>query len=382
MLISALRGRLENRAAIDGIPLFGRGVLPQPLTGPLTINANTILAVSYAYRAVQIIADTISALPMHTIRNGKKTDTVPPLLKKPNINQTRVETIAQLVTSMCIDGNAYCLLGSRNNLGYPTQLITLNPQAVTVQMDTNGVIMYRANGSEVNSEDLLHIKAGILQPGALEGYGPIHTQRQTFATAIACEEQAAQFHVDGANVTGTLETDLEISATEAEQLQNAFLSSHGGRNAKPAVLSGGIKYKPAIGFSNEQMQWIESRKYNAAQIASLFGTPAWLIGAPDNGSSKTYANIQQDLRSFVQFTLTSYISRIEAALTELMPGGQTVKFELDDLLRSDRLTRYQAHAVALSNQFMTIDEVRESEDLEKGIAAPPIIAENEVTEDE
>ena len=362
MLFNALRGNTLNRNTNE-ITLPGRGLVPQPLMGPMTINPNSVLAITTAYRAVQLLSDTIAGLPLQAIRDNKVIGANPRLLTKPNMMQTRVETIAQIVTSMAIDGNAYCVLGDRNQLGYPQQLLVLNPSAVTVNMSNDGVVVYRANNTGIDSSDIMHIKAGVLQPGALEGYGPIHTQRQAFATALACEEQAAQLHVTGSIPAGTLETEAELTADEAQQLQDAFTASHGGRNKKPAILSGGIKYNP-ISFSNEQLQWIDSRKYSASQIASMFGCPAWLIGAPDNGTSKTYSNITQDLRAFVQFTLQGYISRIEAALSEQLPNGQTAKFDLDELLRSDRLTRYNAHAVALSNGFLSVDEVRESEDLD------------------
>jgi hypothetical protein len=40
-----------------------------------------------------------------------------------------------------------------------------------------------------------------------------------------------------------------------------------------------------------------------------------------------------------------------------------VRFNVDGVLRSDLKTRYEAHAIALSNGFMTVDEVRQIEDL-------------------
>jgi len=37
------------------------------------------------------------------------------------------------------------------------------------------------------------------------------------------------------------------------------------------------------------------------------------------------------------------------------------KFNFDSLLRTDTLSRYQAHQIAISNGFLTVDEVREME---------------------
>ena len=46
-----------------------------------------------------------------------------------------------------------------------------------------------------------------------------------------------------------------------------------------------------------------------------------------------------------------------------MPKPQRVRFNTDALLRSDLKTRYEAHAIALSNGFLTVDEVRQLEDM-------------------
>ncbi|MDU5025366.1 MAG: phage portal protein, partial [Cutibacterium avidum] len=55
---------------------------------------------------------------------------------------------------------------------------------------------------------------------------------------------------------------------------------------------------------------------------------------------------------------------IDAAVSWLLPHGNTARFNLDAILRPDTLTRYQAHKVALDSGFLTIDEVRRIEGLE------------------
>ena len=59
-----------------------------------------------------------------------------------------------------------------------------------------------------------------------------------------------------------------------------------------------------------------------------------------------------------------WISRIEQRLSEYLPRGQYAKFNLDALLRPDTKTRYDAHKIAIDAGFLTVDEVREIEDLD------------------
>ena len=110
-------------------------------------------------------------------------------------------------------------------------------------------------------------------------------------------------------------------------------------------------------------QFIESRNFNTLEIARLFGIPATLMLTATEGSSMTYSNVEQDWLGFVRFTLTKYLRKIEEALTTFTPRGQAVRFQISALLRSDTLSRYQAHQIALTAGFMTLNEIRAIESL-------------------
>ena len=87
----------------------------------------------------------------------------------------------------------------------------------------------------------------------------------------------------------------------------------------------------------------------------MLGLPGYYLGAPN--SSRTYSNVEQEQLQFLR-GITPLLTRIESAFTDLLPRGQYAKFNTDALLRSDTLTRYQAHKIALETGFLTVDEVR------------------------
>jgi phage portal protein BeeE len=82
-----------------------------------------------------------------------------------------------------------------------------------------------------------------------------------------------------------------------------------------------------------------------------------------DGNSMSYTNMEQEQMAFVRYTLSQYIIEIESGLTHLTTRGTMVKMNVDSLLRSDTLTRYQAHQIAIASGWMTIDEVRAIEDM-------------------
>jgi HK97 family phage portal protein len=374
MLLRALLGKPETRA--DNFVLPGPGLFNQPLTGPLNVNDGTSLSVPAAYRAVQVLSDAIATLPLKAVRNGQVIADTPQLLRRPDPQESRIDTVAALVTSLLMHGNAYALIGNRDRLGFATSLTVLAPPAVSVMQEA-GAVVYKVGGQSFDSSEIMHIR-GLTLPGSLTGLGPLAVQRRSLGLAIAGEEYSSELFVGGSMPSGVLHVEGELNKTEAEALKNGFVAAHGGRQRTPAVLSGGVKYD-ALGWSSADLELLESRKYNAQAIATIFGVPGHLIGIAQS-DSMTYSNVQQDSISFVRWSIQPWASRVEAALTELLPRGQEAKFNMGGLMRADMQTRYQAHAVALSSGFMTVDEVRALEDLE-ALDAPPVVDVVDVVED-
>jgi len=158
-----------------------------------------------------------------------------------------------------------------------------------------------------------------------------------------------------------LMSDNELTSDQAVELKQAWIAGNGGRQRGPAVLSGGVKYQP-LEFSSVDMELLDSRRYNALQVCTLFGVNPHLVGVPTT-DSKTYSNVQQDSQFFVRFTLRPLAIKIEEALSTLLPRGQRAVFNFDAVLRADTQTRYDAYETALRAGFMTVDEVRALEGL-------------------
>jgi HK97 family phage portal protein len=342
-------------------------LLPQPLTGALSVSSTSTLSIPAAYRCVAMISDTVGSLPLHARRGRVNVEPTPQLLENPDRSQTRVETISSICASMAINGNAYLLLGDRDRLGYPRSALVLNPDAVNVQLNNNGVIQYLANGRPLESDDVMHIRSGILQGGSITGTGVLAVARETLGLAMGNEQTSAEMLTTGSIPSGVIQAQGEITKEEADAIKQAWIAAHGGRQMSPAVLSGGLEYK-TLSFSASDMQLLEARKMSAQQVCQLFGVPAFLVGVPTD-ESRTYSNVQQDTRAFVNFCLRGYLTKIEAAFTKQLPRGQYARFDLDDLLRASRLERYQSHEIGLRNGWLSAEEVRAMEELEEADTA-------------
>ncbi len=334
------------------------------------VDTNTALGVPAIYRGVTLIADAIGALGLHSYRNGRMVKPTPQILIKPNPQETRIETISAMAASLILDGNYIAVLGERGANGLPDMFYPVAIDRVNLNR-VDGRIVYRIDEQVYDADDILHIKNFTL-PGEFFGRGIVETQKQAIGKEIAINEYASRYFDGGVNPTAVIKSgNPDLTQEEADALKTAWLSMYSGRNRQPAVLNSTTDFE-ILSSNAQESQLIEAQIQGLTEAANILGLPAYYLGAPN--SSRTYANVEQENLQLVRWSIQPIAERIEQALSELLVRGQTAKFNYDTLLRTDTLSRYQAHAVGLTNGFLTVDEVRDMENRDpiQGIDDEPI----------
>ena len=317
------------------------------------VDEQTTLSVPGLWRGVTLISDTIGALPIHAYRGDQRIEPMPPILERPYPNETRIETMSAIAASLIIHGNYVAVLGDIGANGYPESLYPVSASRVHVDR-IEGRLSYKINDELFDSERVMHIK-NFAMPGQIVGVGIVAAQRQGIGSALAMQEYAAKYFDGGAQPTGILYSDnADLSQDEADMLKAVWMRHYGGTSREPAVLNASTKFEQ-LSDNAKDSQLVESREFSLTEIANMLGLPGYYLGAPN--SSRTYSNVEQEQLQFLR-GITPLLTRIESAFTDLLPRGQYAKFNTDALLRSDTLTRYQAHKIALESGFLTVDEVR------------------------
>ena len=323
------------------------------------VDTNTALGVPAIYRGVTLIADAIGALGLHSYRNGRIVKPTPQILIKPNPQETRIETISAMAASLILDGNYIAVLGERGANGLPDFFYPVAIDRVNLNR-IDGRIVYRIDEQVYEADDILHIKNFTL-PGEFFGRGIVETQKQAIGKEIAINEYASRYFDGGVNPTAVIKSgNPDLTQEEADALKTAWLSMYSGRNRQPAVLNSTTDFE-ILSSNAQESQLIEAQIQGLTEAANILGLPAYYLGAPN--SSRTYANVEQENLQLVRWSIQPIAERIEQAL-----------FNYDTLLRTDTLSRYQAHAVGLTNGFLTVDEVRDMENRDpiQGIDDEPI----------
>lgn len=350
-----------EQRAISFQDLWGSGASPLELLNSNSID--TALSLVPVFASTRLLADSIASLPLQTLRKGS--DGINTQIKgaaitlKPTQFGTTYDWIHRLVTSLVVRGNAYGLVVARDRLGYPTQIEWLHPDQVGLQDNrTIKAPVWYYYGRVVEPRDMVHIPWFTI-PGLILGQSPISYYRTTLETGLQAQLYGRDWFANGSIPSGVLETDQPVTKDQSDVIKNRFKKAADGRDL--VVLGNGAHFKP-ITVMPEEAQFLGTLKATANQIAAIYGIPPEMIGG-EVGHPMTYHNAEQVSINFVTFTLRPYLMKIEAALSDLLPGGQCVKFDIDELLRADTLTRYQAHHIALSDGWKNKDEVRGSEDL-------------------
>ena len=173
------------------------------------------------------------------------------------------------------------------------------------------------------------------------------------------ERHIAQFYGQGGTPSSVLETDRDLTAEQAKTLKETWLGNH-NRNRKPAVLTGGLKWKAISASAGTEL--IEAREQIVNEIARVFRIPAHMLLAKDG--SNVYSNIESNGLQFIRHTLLPWIRRIEDGLGTLLPNKQYVKMDTSEFARADQLSRVRSFQVAISSGLMTPNEARAKMDLE------------------
>lgn len=358
----------RNVARDFDIEARSTGIIPPPRSASSGVTINDALSLAAVYRAVSIISTAMKQLGIHAYRDDTKVTPTPLWIRQPDAKQTRETWMESTINSLALSGNAYWLV-SRNPRGETVNLEVLNPFNMMIQTDDYGkVTSYFYNGKTTYDIDQIQHLALMRVPGNVYGLGPIQAAQKELLAAVDTRDYASAWFTDSGIPNGILKSDQMLSPDQASAAKDAWNATAGAKYGV-AVLGNGISYQPMY-LNPRDAQFIENQQFSVTQIARLYGIPANMMMAAVDGNSMTYTNMEQEQMAFVRYTLAQYIVEIESALSHLSTRGTEVKVNVDSLLRSDTLTRYQAHQIALSAGWLTVDEVRAIEDLPPTTGVP------------
>lgn len=348
-------------------------------------NAETLPAV---LNAVNVIAQAVAAMPCYLFEinaEGRKrieNHSVEYLLNEmPNRNQTPYQFKEVMMRHVLLNGNAYAVIGW-NSKGQPETLTPYPPYAVNVQRAVTGDYFYQItdlNGKVRNyfQDEILHLRHA--SNDGFMGRSPITVCREAVGLGLAQQKHGSSVMKNGLMAGGIVTTAEWFDQSKGQKAMEALKRYQGAKNAgKTPILEGGMEYKQ-LGMSNQDAEWLASRKFTIEDIARIFNiSPIFL----QDYSHSTYANFSEASRAFLGQTLRPHLVNFEQQLKDALMIDLTsnskkryvVEFDTSDLLRTNQQERFNSYDIAIKCGILSPNEARKREGL------PPYVGGDEFSQ--
>lgn len=351
----------------------------QSLSGE-NVTEQTALTYSAVWNAVSLISGTIGALPLHLMQRKGKTKQIVDDRKlyrvmhdQWNPYMTAMAGREALMAHVLTWGNGYAEK-VRNGYGEIMELWPITPNRVTPFMQ-DGELVYRITmpiGPNVTlpRDNILHVPG--LGFDGFQGYSVIAMARKSIGLGMAMETFGSQFFGQGTNPGVIVSHPGKLSAQGHDNLQSSLVAAHSGlgKAHKLLLMEEGMKLEK-YGIPPNDCQFLESRQFQIPEIARWFNLPPHKL---KDLTRSSFSNIESEQISFVTDSILPWLVRLEQNyLMQLLTdsdkslsgyGRLYFKHIVEGLLRGDAASRSAFYTVMLDKGVMSINEVREKEDMD------------------
>lgn len=339
----------------------------------ITVTPRNALECVAVRTAVQVIAEAIGQLPVHTYKRS-------PDGSKERVGDHPAQSLINGVVNEYLPANEFREIVTRDALlwgngyafilredGNPVELHRLDPSHVKVELteDKLPLYIYDCDGQreEYAHSDVLHIRAPSFD--GVVGDSPVYLARDAIALAMVMERHASTLFKNFGKPAGIISVPGELGDEAAARMAASWQASQGGDKAGgTAVLEGGASYA-TITMTAVDAQLIEMRRFAIEEIGRIYRVPPIFLG--DYGRA-TWSNNESQGSQLVAYCLMAWIKRWQGELQlKLLNEDERhdfyFEFLIDDLLRADTAARYEAHSKGIAARFLSPNEVRAKENL-------------------
>ena len=319
------------------------------------------LSVPAVASALFLISGIIAGIPIKLYRRDGNTITEitdDERTKLLNIETNSIlgafETKQAMINDLIMEGACYCYIGKDGNNATSLQYLPkyrvsvldngkLIDRTVLFLVDGNYYDNFNIMRAVRNSNDGVHGR-GLLDDNA--------TQISSMYNALVYENGVISKGVR----KGFLKSEGRLTVKALEALKRAWRMMTAKLGTSDViVLNKGITFESADSTAVEN-QLNESKQTNADLIYKLFGF-----------TDKTFTD-EKAFNIFVKTTIMPIVNCFveainRAMLLETEKGNLYFSLDMNDLLKADMLTRFNAYKTALESNWINVDEIRQREDL-------------------
>ncbi|MGG7567894.1 phage portal protein [Rhodovulum sp. DZ06] len=336
---------------------------------PLTLDA--ALGVPAVWGAVNFLARTMAALPLHVYRRGeggareRVRDGIGEILGfAPNEETTSYDWRKEGFDRLFTEGRALSFI-ERNAMGEVINLWPMEPSRTTVLRGPGGRKRYELRDGAATrvyaATEVLDLPF-MLGTGGLTARSPIFAHAADISLMVEATQYAGRwfrgggvppFLLQGKFVSGAAlkraSDDLTRAVEEASAEGRAAVAIPEGHEVK------------SIGGDPSKSQMIEAQRWGVEQVARIYGLPPAFLQDLTHG---TFSNTEQQDLQLAKHVVAHWARQMESQINLKVFGRGSdlfAEFNLDGLMRGDFASRMEGYAKAIQNGILTPNEGRAAE---------------------
>jgi HK97 family phage portal protein len=325
---------------------------------------------STSFAGIDLIANSLANLSFdfYNFNDRSKNDHyLKNILNDPNPDDTKFQFFYNSVLDYYNLGNIfwykYCIDGKI------VSLFRLNPNEVTVQRDSisNEKIFYY-KGTIYNSDTIIHLPSRFGNNNGLVGNSIFSVAQKTFKNAAILDEFTQNSFNN--NVGKKLIIDLTSSDMDNDQIKlykEKFIQDYSGvkNSGVPLLKRKGVDFQviDSSNPDNRAQELFSNRQFQEHEIAKILRIPIELLNGNLAGK-----DIEGIYTLFLDNAIRPLATSIEQLINKYLLDSlerQNIYFEYkyNGMLKTSLQTRIETYVKEITNGILSIDEVRQRENL-------------------
>ena len=311
-----------------------------------SVSKDDAIKISTIFACLSIRANHLAKLPIAVFKSNadgkeKIENDLSYLLKvRPNPNQSAFKFKQTISVILDLFGNCYVWMESKKGKLVALWILPPNDTKLESIKGKNWIIT-KLNDKDyrLKYEEVLHFSD--ISTTGIEGISKIDVAKELINNIKGRDKLVSSYYKNGNIVKGILSTAQTLDREAKELIKRAWANSAGNLDL------GGIAVE---------------------DIAMIYNIPVHMLNQLDKA---TFSNIENLNIQFFQTTIQPLVTMLENEMdyklfTELeRKQGHFIKFNTNAMLRADSVSRVNYYKEMLNNGVMSINDVRELEDLNR-----------------
>lgn len=343
----------------------------------VSIDEETAMKISALYQGINIISDTIGAMPIYLY---KEVDGYQQIVREDSRNlvlslmSNDVLSALNLKRSMIKDlilrGNAYAIIDRKSekiSLEYvPLEYVTPKKDSTgyyfEVQSFTTDVMGEKTEKRIIDYSDMLVLIRNN-KHNSIVGKGLLDYASTTLDMAIEETTYMSNLFKNGLSAKAILNAKNGLKGIAKDKLKSDLLNFYSGaKNAGRMLILEGDFQLDSLSLSPTDIRLIENKNFTITDIARYLNIPKHLLNI--DRQQGTYSNITQERLQLLQNTLLPYVITLESACNqkllteEELQQGYYFKCNTTEILKLTPEDQAKYMLDLFKEKVVVVDEVR------------------------